>query len=45
MIENIVRHIEGGKTRSRPAPWRGEIGFTVISLTVSLIAVFIRCCS
>jgi len=42
MIENIVRHMEDGETAMQ-ASLRGarEIGFTVISLTVSLIAVFI----
>ena len=42
MIENIVRHMEDGETAMQ-ALLRGarEIGFTVISLTVSLIAVFI----
>jgi multidrug efflux pump len=42
MIENIVRHMENGET-AMGASLRGasEIGFTVISLTVSLIAVFI----
>ncbi|TPQ29421.1 acriflavine resistance protein B [Bradyrhizobium guangdongense] len=42
MIENIVRHIENGENPMQ-ASLRGasEIGFTVISLTVSLIAVFI----
>jgi multidrug efflux pump len=42
MIENIVRHMENGETAMQAA-LRGasEIGFTVISLTVSLIAVFI----
>jgi multidrug efflux pump len=42
MIENIVRHIENGEPPLRAA-LRGasEIGFTVISLTMSLIAVFI----
>ena len=42
MIENIVRHIEEGESPLRGG-LRGarEIGFTVISLTVSLIAVFI----
>ncbi len=42
MIENIVRHIENGET-PLDAALRGarEIGFTVISLTLSLIAVFI----
>src|SRR5471032_1305955 len=42
MIENIVRHIENGESPLEAA-LRGakEIGFTVISLTLSLIAVFI----
>ena len=42
MIENIVRHIERGES-AFDAALRGarEIGFTVISLTLSLIAVFI----
>jgi multidrug efflux pump len=42
MIENIVRHIEDGES-PLDAALRGarEIGFTVISLTVSLVAVFI----
>ena len=42
MIENIVRHIEKGEHPLRAA-LRGarEIGFTIISLTMSLIAVFI----
>ncbi|MFL6796020.1 MAG: efflux RND transporter permease subunit [Xanthobacteraceae bacterium] len=42
MIENIVRHMEDGDNPFEAA-LRGasEIGFTVISLTLSLIAVFI----
>ena len=42
MIENIVRHMEDGESPF-DAALRGasEIGFTVISLTLSLIAVFI----
>jgi multidrug efflux pump len=42
MIENIVRHLETGLAPIEAA-LRGarEIGFTVISLTMSLIAVFI----
>jgi multidrug efflux pump len=42
MIENIVRHMEDGEN-AMDAALRGakEIGFTVISLTLSLIAVFI----
>ncbi|HEU5017271.1 MAG TPA: efflux RND transporter permease subunit [Pseudolabrys sp.] len=42
MIENIVRHMENGESPLRAAlRGAGEIGFTVISLTLSLIAVFI----
>ena len=42
MIENIVRHIEKGAKPLRAAlDGASEIGFTVISLTMSLIAVFI----
>ena len=42
MIENVVRHIEQGE-RPLAAAYRGaaQIGFTIVSLTVSLIAVFI----
>ena len=42
MIENIVRHIENG-ANPMAAALKGarEIGFTVVSLTLSLIAVFI----
>src|SRR5215831_14906432 len=42
MIENIVRHMENGESAMQAAlKGAREIGFTVISLTVSLIAVFI----
>ncbi|GGC61358.1 efflux RND transporter permease subunit [Chelatococcus reniformis] len=42
MIENIVRNIESGKSPFKAAiDGAREIGFTVVSLTVSLIAVFI----
>ncbi|MDR3372382.1 MAG: efflux RND transporter permease subunit [Ancalomicrobiaceae bacterium] len=42
MIENIVRKIEDGMApRQAALEGAGEIGFTVISLTASLIAVFI----
>ena len=42
MIENIVRYIEAGEA-PLPAALKGarQIGFTVVSLTVSLVAVFI----
>ena len=42
MIENIVRHLEDGEKPLQAAlDGAREIGFTVISLTLSLIAVFI----
>jgi multidrug efflux pump len=42
MIENIVRHMEEGEEPFDAAlAGAKEIGFTVISLTVSLVAVFI----
>ena len=42
MIENIMRHIENGdKPMEAAFKGAGEIGFTIISLTISLIAVFI----
>jgi multidrug efflux pump len=42
MIENIVRHMEDGQDPFEAAlDGAREIGFTVISLTLSLIAVFI----
>jgi HAE1 family hydrophobic/amphiphilic exporter-1 len=41
-IENIVRHIEAGMSPYEAAfKGSGEIGFTVMAITVSLIAVFI----
>jgi len=42
MLENIVRHIENGE-RPFEAALKGsrEIGFTIISITLSLVAVFI----
>ena len=42
MIENIARHVEEGKSPMEAAlVGAGEIGFTIISLTFSLIAVLI----
>ncbi|MDE2157114.1 MAG: efflux RND transporter permease subunit [Xanthomonadaceae bacterium] len=42
MIENIVRYIEQGKGGKEAAEIGAkEIGFTVVSLTVSLVAVFL----
>ena len=42
MIENIVRHVEGGE-QPLEAALKGakQIGFTVVSLSFSLVAVFI----
>ncbi len=42
MLENIVRHMEMGKS-ARQASFDGskEIGFTIMSMTISLVAVFI----
>lgn len=42
VIENIMRHLENGK-RPIEAALEGarEVGFTIVSMTVSLIAVFI----
>jgi HAE1 family hydrophobic/amphiphilic exporter-1 len=42
MLENIVRHVEAGET-PLAAALRGsrEIGFTIVSITLSLVAVFI----
>jgi hydrophobic/amphiphilic exporter-1 (mainly G- bacteria), HAE1 family len=42
MLENIVRHMEMGKTPMRAAiDGSSEIGFTILSMTISLAAVFI----
>jgi multidrug efflux pump len=42
MIENIARHAEQGKTPMQAAlDGSREIGFTIVSLTISLIAVLI----
>jgi hydrophobic/amphiphilic exporter-1 (mainly G- bacteria), HAE1 family len=42
MLENIVRYMEMGKGRMEAALLASrEIGFTIISMTVSLVAVFI----
>jgi HAE1 family hydrophobic/amphiphilic exporter-1 len=42
MLENIVRHMEAGKSRMEAAlVGAREIGFTIISMTLSLAAVFI----
>src|ERR1700687_816232 len=42
VLENITRHIEAGKTRMQAAlQGAGEVGFTVLSMSLSLIAVFV----
>jgi HAE1 family hydrophobic/amphiphilic exporter-1 len=42
MLENIVRYMEAGKGRYEAAILASkEIGFTIVSMTVSLVAVFI----
>jgi HAE1 family hydrophobic/amphiphilic exporter-1 len=42
VLENIVRHVENGeKPYIAALKGAGEIGFTVISISISLIAVFI----
>ena len=42
MVENIVRHMEGGASPLQAAlDGAGEIGFTILSISISLIAVFI----
>jgi hydrophobic/amphiphilic exporter-1 (mainly G- bacteria), HAE1 family len=42
MLENIVRHMEIGKSPLRAAiDGSGQIGFTILSMTLSLAAVFI----
>ncbi len=42
MLENIVRHVEHGEKPFEAAmKGSGEIGFTILSMTISLAAVFI----
>ncbi|WP_300155987.1 multidrug efflux RND transporter permease subunit [Solidesulfovibrio sp.] len=42
MIENVARHVEDGATPLQAAlAGAGQIGFTILSLTVSLVAVLI----
>ena len=42
MLENIVRHVEKGETANEAAlKGSSEIGFTILSMTMSLAAVFI----
>ncbi len=42
MLENIVRHLEMGKSRMQAAlDGAREVGFTIVSMTFSLAAIFI----
>ena len=42
MLENVYRHLEAGMSRFEAAvKGAGEIGFTIISISLSLVAVFI----
>jgi HAE1 family hydrophobic/amphiphilic exporter-1 len=42
MLENVVRHIEMGKSPFQAAlDGSKEIGFTILSMTISLVAVFL----
>lgn len=42
MLENIVRHLDMGKSPVRAAlDGSAEVGFTIVSMTLSLVAVFI----
>ncbi|GLQ51178.1 efflux RND transporter permease subunit [Dyella flava] len=42
VLENIVRHVEAGMdVREAALKGSGEVGFTVISMSISLIAVFL----
>ncbi len=42
MLENIVRHMEMGKPRMQAAiEGAREVAFTIVSMTISLVAVFI----
>ena len=42
VFENVTRHIEAGMTRMQAAlQGAREVGFTVLSMSLSLIAVFV----
>ena len=42
MLENIMRHVEDGmKPLEAALKGSGEIGFTILSISISLVAVFI----
>jgi multidrug efflux pump len=45
VLENVTRHIEAGTPRIRAAlQGAREVGFTVLSMSLSLIAVFVPTC-
>jgi multidrug efflux pump len=42
VMENVMRHVEMGKSRLRAAiDGAGEVGFTLLSMTISLIGAFL----
>ncbi len=42
VVENVMRHLEQGKTPLQAAiDGTGEVGFTIVSITLSLLAAFI----
>ncbi|MGL1751878.1 efflux RND transporter permease subunit, partial [Vibrio parahaemolyticus] len=42
MLENVIRHVENGMKPARAALLGArEVGFTVLAMSLSLIAVFI----
>jgi len=43
-VENVTRHVEAGMSRFERRCWRQEVAFTVFSISISLVAVFIRSC-
>ena len=46
MLENIIRHMEMGKAPMQAAlDGSKEVAFTILSMTLALVAVFIRCSS
>jgi multidrug efflux pump len=45
VLENISRHLEAGmKPLQAALQGTREVGFTVLSMSISLVAVFCRCC-
>jgi len=42
VLENIIRHVDMGKARLQAAiDGANEVGFTILSMTISLAAVFL----